>query len=57
METLHWENHNSNQLNIFIRDLSLHLNANLKLSKRYVKLNQQNQYFFLEILYQILNLL
>ena len=30
MEILHWENHNSETFNIFIRDLSLNLNANLK---------------------------
>ena len=30
METLHWENHNSNSFNVFIRDLSMGINANLK---------------------------
>ena len=30
MEILHWEDHNSETFNIFIRDLSLNLNANLK---------------------------
>ena len=30
METLHWENHNPETFNVFIRDLSMNLNANLK---------------------------
>ena len=30
METLHWEKHNYNSFNVFIRDLSMGLNTNLK---------------------------
>ena len=30
METLHWENHNSETFNVFIRDLSERLNSNVK---------------------------